>query len=82
MKQEAYVVPTREEIGEIFLEHVSRLADLLASEKFAILQARKFAKYYARGMANRMEFSAAVNQCHDLANLQILCSRFFVPSEN
>ncbi len=77
MKQEEFNVPSAAEIAAVFLEHVARLSTLLNSEKFAILQARKFAKYYARSLPNRMNFCAEVNSCDNLQNLKAICLRYF-----
>jgi tRNA-dihydrouridine synthase B len=73
-----FVLPPASEMSAVLLEHVQRLITLLGNEKFAILQARKFAKYYARHLKNRAEFHAAVNQCDDLASLAMLCREYFV----
>src|SRR5206468_5658569 len=53
MKQEKFILPSSKETGAIFIEHIIHLAELLGQEKFAILEARKFAKYYARQIENR-----------------------------
>lgn len=76
-KQEKYPLPSSKEIGDIFIEHILQLTKLLGSEKFAILQARKFAKYYARHLNSRMEFSQAINQCENVTDLQTICERYF-----
>ncbi|MFN7097555.1 MAG: tRNA dihydrouridine synthase [Gammaproteobacteria bacterium] len=72
-----FVMPTIAAIGDIFIEHVSRLMSLLESEKLAILQARKFAKYYARGLPERTEFTTAINACHHMADLKSLVVQHF-----
>ena len=77
MKQEQFNPPSYKEIGEIFFEHVMQLSELLGNDKFAILQARKFAKYYARGLPTRLEFSAAVNTCGKLDDLKMICLTYF-----
>lgn len=77
MHQQAYVKPSIKEIGHIFVEHVILLEKLLGSEKFAILQARKFAKYYARGIDQKKEFCEAINNCCNLQTLQNICLAFF-----
>jgi tRNA-dihydrouridine synthase B len=76
MRREAFSTPSAEEISKIFIEHVERLAELLGKEKFAILQARKFAKYYARGLAARNEFCDAINICNNLTDLKLICSHW------
>ncbi len=77
MNRNKFILPTPKEIGLIFMEHVQRLAELLNSEKFAIIQARKFAKYYARGLVNKMEFSSKVNHCEKIDELKFICTQFF-----
>ena len=77
MQHKPFNIPTHAEIGAIFLRHVTLLIELLGNEKFAILQARKLAKYYARPLPERMNFSLAVNQCETLKELGELCSRYF-----
>lgn len=78
MNQVQFTAPSNKEIGFIFLNHVLELAKLLGNEKFAILQARKFAKYYARYLSNKIEFCAAVNSCENLYDLNVICARCFV----
>lgn len=77
MAGKPFVIPNLKEAGLIFIEHVERLAKLLASEKFALLQARKFAKYYARGLEKRAEICSALNLCTSLKDLKIICINYF-----
>lgn len=77
MKQESFTMPALEEIGAIFIEHVELLVKLLGNERFAILQARKFAKYYARSLANKAAFCAAINQSDELDALRSLTEKSF-----
>jgi tRNA-dihydrouridine synthase B len=77
MNGEPFNLPLHQEQGALFLEHVMNLARLLGSEKFAILQARKFAKYYARGLASRLEFASRVNVCETLDELQSITGFYF-----
>ncbi len=78
MSNEKFNVPSLQEVSCIFLEHVLLLAKLLDSEKFAIIQARKYAKYYAQGLKSKAEFCAAINSCESFSELQIICERYFV----
>lgn len=78
MQGQVFVPPTQAEIGAIFIEHVQQLIALLGSEKFSILQARKFAKYYARMLPNRSQFCDEVNVCETLSVLQDICVRYFI----
>lgn len=82
MKQEPFTLPSLQEIGQVLLEHVQQLALLLESEKFAILQARKFAKYYARSLENRKEFSNIINSCDNLTDLKMICESYFNATSN
>lgn len=77
MNQQPFTTPPLNEIGQMFLEHVQQLASLLKSEKFAMLQARKFAKYYARGLENKSDFCAAINTFETVADLQVICASYF-----
>lgn len=72
-----YASPGLQEIGELFFRHVSELAILLGNEKFALLQARKLAKYYARSLPDRSAWIAAINECDTLDGLNILRTEFF-----
>jgi tRNA-dihydrouridine synthase B len=63
--------------GEIFLKHLSGLCDLLSSEKFAILQMRTMAKYYARNLANKSEFCEDFNVCTSIERAHELVMRAF-----
>lgn len=77
LQQQDYRLPDHAEIAAVLIEHVQRLVALVGSEKFALLQARTFAKYYARSLPERAEFHEAVNQCSDLLNFSRLCERYF-----
>lgn len=78
LNQTAFTRPQPAEIGSMFIEHVEQLSDLLASEKFAILQARKMAKYYARSIGQRREFCDAINVCDALVTFRALCQAYFI----
>tara|TARA_Y100000588_G_scaffold390125_2_gene494702 strand:- start:777 stop:1610 length:834 start_codon:yes stop_codon:yes gene_type:complete len=72
-----YTVPENKEIASIFIEHIAELAKLLSSEKFAVIQARKLAKYYGRSLSNRAAFISKTNQCETLKALELICQHFF-----
>lgn len=74
MNQQDFIIPKPREIISIFIEHVSRLSELLGKEKFAILQARKFAQYYARHLENKTKFCDAINMCTTMHDLEIVCN--------
>lgn len=78
MQQQQFSMPSLEEIGVVLLEHVQQLILLLENEKFAILQARKFAKYYARSIPGRTQFCLELNQCEDLKTFTEICIKYFV----
>lgn len=77
MSQENFMIPAPSEIGNLFLRHIIGLIALLGNEKFAIIQARKLAKYYARTLAAKSEFCAEINKCENLAHFQKICEKFF-----
>ncbi len=77
INQDFFTEPSLNEIGFIFLEHVTALASLINDEKLSILQSRKFAKYYARNMLNKTEFISEMNCCESLSELEkIISTRF------
>jgi tRNA-dihydrouridine synthase B len=75
---EKYETPSNAAIREMFLTHVYQLAELLEDERVAVREARQFAKYYARNVANRDAFVTAVNRCESLAMLSELCGNLFI----
>jgi len=77
MNGEVFIPPLPPEIGSIFLKHVSLLINMFGSEKFAILNARTLAKYYARGLAARKEFCVAINSCEKFEVLEKLVADTF-----
>jgi tRNA-dihydrouridine synthase B len=81
MQNQSFAIPTREERGKLYLRHVEQLAQLLESEKFALLQARNFAKYYTREFENRQEFCSAVNACESISQLEKICLQYFCSAD-
>jgi tRNA-dihydrouridine synthase B len=77
INNQRFLPPPAKEIAVLFIQHIEQLAELLGNEKFAILQARKFAKYYARDISERTEFCDAMNLCQDLKELKTICARYF-----
>jgi tRNA-dihydrouridine synthase B len=77
MNQQTFALPSVSEVGHMFMDHVLGLVKLLENEKFAILQARKFAKYYARRSEHATEFCAAVNECEGLQELVVIVEGYF-----
>lgn len=77
LENKPFSPPSPPEISLIFIRHVRELCVLLRNEKFAILQARKFAKYYARTIYRKIEFCEAMNTCTDLKTFEKLCLDYF-----
>lgn len=77
MQGESFSLPSLAEAQSFFLHHVQQLMELLNSENMAILQARKFAKYYARRLPLRNDFVKEVNQCTEFEKLKTICKRYF-----
>lgn len=78
MQQQSFTPPTPQVIGAMFIDHIEQLAALLSQEKFAILQARNIAKYYARTLTHKNEFCDALNLCEHLNDFKMLCARYFI----
>lgn len=77
MQHEQFIAPSIAQIGAIFFEHVAALAKLLNDERTAVLQARKFARCYARGINHRGRFCAEINECDNLTDCWNLCQKYF-----
>ncbi len=69
--------PSLMEIGQLFVEHTRDLAELLQGEKFAVLESRKLAKYYARNVPNKDEFCAKINLCENLQQVMDVSLTYF-----
>lgn len=78
LKGDVFIEPSLSERGRMFLQHVQGLSDLMQTEKFAIIQARKFAKYYARTLPNREVFCETMQNCDTLTELSVLIGSIFV----
>jgi len=78
MEQKPFAMPHVTEIGEMLINHMAQLITLLDNEFFAILQGRKFAKYYARHLASKADFCAALNICESFHDFKTLCLQHFV----
>lgn len=76
-QNQSFTPPSSKEIAAIFIEHVERLAALLKSEKFAILQARKIAKYYARHIDHKNAYCEAINHCQTMQEFVRECESYF-----
>jgi len=73
----AFERPHDPEIAATFIEHVEGLVELMREEKFAILQARKFAKYYARHRDDRADFCRLMNACETFEQFKTHCNDYF-----
>lgn len=74
---QVFSLPSVAETGQIFYKHAEALVNILNSEKFAIIQARTFAKYYARRLPNHQLFCNLLNNCETLKELSELCDIYF-----
>lgn len=72
-----FIPPSLPERAAMFIDHATQLAELLENEKFAMLQARKMAKYYARGLEQRMAFCDEINECVNLNTFTKICLNYF-----
>lgn len=76
-QHENYQLPSPAQIGEIFIDHIERLARL-DSEYRAVLQARKMAKYYARNAIPRaFDFVLQIMQCSTMDSFRELVRQHF-----
>jgi len=78
MLQQSFVKPSHPVVGELLIEHVRGLIHLLQHEQAALREARKFAKYYARSLQNRDEFTRDINGCDDFNTFMGITKHFFV----
>jgi tRNA-dihydrouridine synthase B len=78
LNDQHFNVPASETIGDIFIEHIERLTSLLNNARFACLQARKLAKYYARPLEHKVEFCLEMNACENVETFKTLCRRYFI----
>ncbi len=78
MNNETFQKPDRDVVINLLIEHVQGLIELLGSEKLAILNARKFAKYYLKEIDGEINTDVlnGINQCVDLLGFKkIITSR-------
>ena len=74
---EMFPLPTAKAVGDMFMQHVHELIQLLKSEKFAIIESRKLAKYYARRLISKNEFCLQMNECESWLDFRVLCETYF-----
>lgn len=67
-----YSPPSLQEVAQMFIEHLEGLSALLSSEKFALIQARTFLKYYLRGLPDRAALLEAFQECQGLNDAKYL----------
>lgn len=77
MTGQAFSSPNSQEMSSLFMVHIQQLCDLLDNERFAVLQARKLSKYYARNLSTKAEFCKAINVCENLQDLRAICTMHF-----
>lgn len=77
MSGNTFTPPSSEKIGELFLQHIAGLCDLLTSDRVAIIQARGLAKYYARSLPKQEAFRQAFNQCVDMNSVERIVEQYF-----
>ncbi|MCD6047813.1 MAG: dusC [Gammaproteobacteria bacterium] len=73
-----FLSPMLNERKQMFLDHVQGLIALMGNETVSLMQARRFAKYYARRLAWQKEFQDAVNLCETFKELEEISSRYFI----
>lgn len=78
LQEMPYALPSLADIGGMFFTHVKALCALMQTEKFAIIQARTFAKYYARNLPDKQAFCEAMQTCDTLAALEKVCEQYFI----
>lgn len=78
LSQADFTLPTIEEIGATFIDHINQLAKLDAPYR-AVLQARKMGKYYARQhLTNSKPFLEQLMQCTCIDAFKALVTQFFI----
>ena len=70
--------PSIQTRGRILITHVEYLASLLNSEKMALFELRKFAKYYARHCSWQAAFVSTLQQIQHKQSLLDLVHQFFL----
>ena len=73
----AFQKPSHKAIGELFLQHAKGLI-ALEGEKLAMLQCRKFGKYYGRTLENKMELIEKLREIVLFSDLEKCIEQFFV----
>ncbi len=68
--------PSRRRIGELFLEHHDRLAELIGPDR-AIRHCRKLGSFYSRGLPGARDFRSRLNDCHCRADLATLVAEVY-----
>lgn len=71
-----FSIPTHQQIGELFLKHISGLITL-EGERNALFQSRQFGKYYARTLQNKADFLVQLYEINTYMKLVELVRSFF-----
>lgn len=77
VNKQPYQAPDILLVRDVLKEHVSLLIELMGNEKFAMLQARKFAKYYARSLPTRAAFHEQISSCDAYSAFSAICDTYF-----
>lgn len=76
--QRPFTKPSTAMIGEVFIDHVERLASIDSAQR-AVLQARKMGKYYSRNaIPSSHEFTLKLMQCTTLNAFNSLVQQYFI----
>jgi len=78
LNQQHYLEPGQVIRGQLFLEHVYRLAALLGNEHKALYECRQFAKYYAHEMVEKAGFLQMLMHVKTLSELERHCLPYFI----
>lgn len=74
----AYSTPGAHEVGMLFLQHIQKLVEYgLESETVAVMQARKFSKYYARSACLAPQQYLQFNKISNLSELHYFIDHYF-----
>ncbi len=77
LSQSDYELPSVREMGETYIDHINRLAELDSPFR-ALLQGRKIGKYYARNhLADKAGFIKEIMQCTEMPNFYDIVKRHF-----
>lgn len=76
LQGQSFQPPTSDQIGQLFLQHLHGLIEL-EGETNAILQCRKFGKYYAQHLPNQNDFLKQFYQIDQVTDVEQCIRQFF-----